>query len=110
MVAIFALTAALGLLGRAGEIAVVAARGYSEANRSPDVAFLRFGLSHIHVGALRLAGYVHEAAVIALERHRESRDMPGPAQLYGVHVLGQALLAQGRHKRRFDCSGRFAVG
>ena len=96
MAATYALVAGLGVLGRADELASAAARGYDEAARSSDLAFLRFGLASLHIDGLRLAGYVQEAEAIARDRRRESSDMPGPAQLYGNELAGQVALARGR--------------
>lgn len=96
MVATYGLVAALGVLGRSDEIGAAAARGYAEASRSIEVAFLQFGLGFMHIGGLRLAGYLHEAEDIARSRRQISSDMPGPAELCGIAQTAQASLAQGK--------------
>lgn len=95
MIATYGLVAALGVLGRADEIGPAAARGYAEASRSIEVAFLRFGLAFMHVSGLRLAGYLPEAHQFALTCRQASSDMPGSARLYGMALTAQASLAQG---------------
>lgn len=96
MVATYGLVAALGVLGRADEMGLAAARGYAEASRSIELAFLRFGLGFMHIGGLRLAGYLHEAETVAINRHRDSSTMPGRAQLCGMALTALATLAQGK--------------
>ena len=92
----FALVNSLGVMGRATELDAAARRGYEQADRSADSAFLRFGLSYLHVGGLRLAGLVHEAEVVADSCRRASADMASPAQQYGIVVAAQATMAAGR--------------
>ncbi len=95
MGATYGLVAGLGVLGRADELASAAARGYAEADRSADVAFLRFGLAYMHVGGLRLAGYIPNAEAVVLDCRQQCASMPGAAQLYGVAIAGLAALARG---------------
>jgi hypothetical protein len=70
-----ALVNSLGVLGRASELDAAAERGYEQADRSADSAVLRFSLSYVHVGGLRLAGLVHKAEVVADNCRRASADM-----------------------------------
>ncbi|HET9443287.1 MAG TPA: LuxR C-terminal-related transcriptional regulator, partial [Acidimicrobiales bacterium] len=98
-VAVFArwgLTAGLAVLGCAGRAGQAAVEGYEVASRMPDGPMLRLGIADHHVQALRLAGRVAEAGVVARERHAESAGDLGPAQAMGVALLGQASLAAGR--------------
>lgn len=96
VLATYGLVGGLGVLGRADEVGSAASRGYAAGARSFDAAVLRLGLGDLHVLALRLGGYLHEAERIALDRRDESPDTPGPQELYGVSLLGHAALARGQ--------------
>lgn len=82
--------------GRVEEVRRVAASGYEAAARSFDAGVPRFGLSDLHIIAMRLAGHVSEAEQVALDRRSETRDSPGPPQLMGLVLSGQAALAAGQ--------------
>lgn len=96
VLATYGLVGGLGVLGRADQVGSAASRGYAAGARSFDAAVLRLGLGDLHVLALRLGGYLHEAERIALDRRDESPDTPGPQELYGVSLLGHAALARGQ--------------
>ncbi|MCW2913308.1 MAG: helix-turn-helix transcriptional regulator [Actinomycetia bacterium] len=96
VLATWGLVAGLGVVGQADEVGPAVSRAYLATAQSIDAAVLRFGLSDFHVDALRLAGYVHEAESVALDRREESSNVPGPLQLFGVGLLGRAALASGR--------------
>ncbi|TWE27693.1 LuxR C-terminal-related transcriptional regulator [Prauserella muralis] len=87
--------AAAAVLGRVDDVRRAAPVAY-EAARTSDAGVLRFGISDSHILALRLSGNVREIEPIARERRADSVDVPGPPQLMGLVLLGQAALAAGR--------------
>lgn len=96
VLAAFGLVTGLGCLGRADEIGPAVSRAYAAAARAFDAAVLAFGLADLHIGALRLAGYLPEAERVALDRRDESSDVLGPWQLCGIALLGYAALGRGQ--------------
>ena len=96
MAATYGLVVGMGVLGRADGIGPAASRAYAAAGQSFDAAVLSLGLGDLHLAVLRLAGYLHEAERIALERHEQASDAPGPLRLCGVALLGHAALGRGR--------------
>lgn len=90
------LVVGMGVLGRADGIGPAASRAYAAADRSFDAAVLSLGLGDVHIAMLRLAGYLHEAEGIALERHEQASGAPGPWRQCGVALLGYAALGRGR--------------
>ncbi|MFC7618180.1 hypothetical protein ACFQV2_37135 [Actinokineospora soli] len=95
VVAALGVAAAGAVLGEVAAVRAAAPRGYRAA-RSSDAVIVRFGVTDFHLLALRLAGHVSELGALAAERRAESADVPGPAQLMGLVLLGQAELAAGR--------------
>ena len=110
MVATYGLVVGMGVLGRADGIGPAASRAYAVAGRSFDAAVLSLGLGDIHLAVLRLAGYLHEAERIALERHEQASDAPGPLRLCGVALLGHAALGGAACGPRRDGSGEARAG
>lgn len=84
----------LGLVGRADEVGPVASRGYTAASRSFDASMLGYGLADLHIVVLQLAGYVHGAERIAVDRQATRSDITY-RQVYGVVLRGHAALARG---------------
>lgn len=87
------------VLGQMDMVRRIAPLGYEAAARSFDAGIMKFGLSDLHILALRLSGDVRETERIARERRAESVNVPGPPQLMGLVLLGQAALAAGRVRR-----------
>lgn len=95
MLATWGLVIGLGLVGRTDDIGSAAEPGYQAARRSFDAAILRVGLSEFHLGALLMAGDVHGAEQIALERWEESTNAPSQP-LFTLALLGRVALARGK--------------
>ncbi|PBC35513.1 helix-turn-helix transcriptional regulator [Rhodococcus sp. ACS1] len=96
MWALGSLLIALGELGRASEIAPVAARAYDLMTGSARVSIVRLPFSEFHTRSLRLAGYVHEATAVTTRIFEETADVPGWAQGFPSVLMGQAELAAGQ--------------
>jgi DNA-binding NarL/FixJ family response regulator len=96
VMASFGLIGGLGLLGRADEMSAGTARAYAAGTGTSEAAVPCFGLGHLHIIGLRLAGYIAEAETLAADLRRSGADIPGPPQLYGITLLGQAAFAAGR--------------
>jgi DNA-binding NarL/FixJ family response regulator len=95
LAAIAVVGAAMGL-GRLDEARRVADLGYQAAARSFNAGVIRFGLSDLHILAMRLSGHIQEAERVAQHRLAETEDIPGPPQLMALVLSGQADLAAGR--------------
>jgi DNA-binding CsgD family transcriptional regulator len=101
-IACLGLAAALGMLGRADEIGPVVARGQAAAAGSVDAAWFSAPLVAKQIYALGLAGYLKEAAAVALGyRERLGNQSLGTETssfLLGTSslLLGYAELGQGR--------------
>jgi DNA-binding CsgD family transcriptional regulator len=85
------LVGGLGMLGRADQLSAVTTRGYTATARAQ---IARGGLSYRHMIGLKLAGYLHDAELIAREARRNSEDSWYPHG--GLVSLGSAVLARGR--------------
>jgi len=95
VLATWGLVVALGVLGRADELALVASRGYTAASMSFEASLMGYGMADMHMIVLRLAGYVYQAERIALDRQTTRSDITY-RELYGAVLLGHAALARGR--------------
>jgi ATP/maltotriose-dependent transcriptional regulator MalT len=82
-------------LGRVDEVRRVADLAYQAAARSFDAGVIRFGVSDLHILAMRLSGHIRDAEQIAQQRRDETEDTPGPPQLMALVLSGQADLAAG---------------
>jgi DNA-binding NarL/FixJ family response regulator len=87
--------AALGMLGRADEIGSVVARGHAAAARSVDAAWLSVHLAGQQVLALRLAGYLQQAAEVAFDYRERFGNQSLGAEM-GSFLLGYVELGRGR--------------
>jgi DNA-binding NarL/FixJ family response regulator len=96
VMASFGFIGGLGMLGRADELSAGAARAYAAGTGTSEAAVPCFGLGHLHIIGLRLAGYLAEAERVAADRCRSGAKILGPPQLYGLTLLGQAAFASGR--------------
>lgn len=83
-------------LGRVEEVRRVAAVAYQAAARSFDAGVIRFGVSDLHILAMRLSGHIQEAERVAQLRRAETDDTPGPPWLMALVLSAQADLAAGR--------------
>ncbi|SEH63513.1 AAA ATPase domain-containing protein [Mycolicibacterium rutilum] len=81
--------------GRTGDAVADAAAGHAVAARALDAPQMRFNIADAEVSALLLAGQIADALGVAAETHRQSRDLPGTAQLLGDAVAGRAALGAG---------------
>ncbi|GAF46474.1 helix-turn-helix transcriptional regulator [Rhodococcus wratislaviensis] len=95
MWALGALLIALGDMGRASEIAPIAARVYDLLSRSTRVSVVRLHFSEFHTRGLRMAGYVQEATDVTTRICDEVADVPGWAQGFSAILTGLAELAAG---------------
>ncbi|MFD2157196.1 LuxR C-terminal-related transcriptional regulator [Rhodococcus jostii] len=95
MWALGALLIALGDMGRASEIAPIAARVYDLLSRSTRVSVVRLHFSEFHTRGLRMAGYVQEAADVTTRICAEVADVPGWAQGFSAILTGLAELPAG---------------
>lgn len=94
LAAIAVVGAAMGL-GDVEEVRRVAARTYEVAARSFNAGVLRFGVSDLHILAMRLSGHIQEAEQVATHRLMETEDTPGPPRLMALVLSGHAALAAG---------------
>jgi len=97
--ALTSLIVALGDLGKADQIAPIAARAYDLAAHSSLVSSHRVSLCDYHTRALRLAGYVSEADAVATQMLHAVADAPGWLHVTSELLMGQAALASGRLKQ-----------
>ncbi|SFB28634.1 transcriptional regulator [Amycolatopsis marina] len=91
-----AVVAAAAVMGRIDDVRRTAPVGYRAAARSFDAGVMSFGLGDFHILALRLSGDLREIEQVARDRRMHSADVPGPAYLMGLVLLGQAALATGQ--------------
>ena len=95
MMASFALTMALGALGRGDELSAVAERALDRASTSFQTAHLRFWFGGVYARACRLTGRIDECAKVAKQMADSVNDVPGLAYANLVFLLGQADLMRG---------------
>jgi DNA-binding NarL/FixJ family response regulator len=96
LLATYGSTVGLAALGRADEIAPIAARAYEVAPRSVGTAVGAFGLCDLHLMALHVAGYLNGMDNLAQVHYRRAADMPGHSRLRGVALRGHAARYLGR--------------
>ena len=96
VLASFGFLGGLGMVGRADEMSSGTARAYAAGTGTSEAAVPCFGMGHLHIIGLRLAGYLTEAERVAAELRRSGEKILGPPQLYGLTLLGQAAFAAGR--------------
>lgn len=96
VMASFGFLGGLGMLGRADEMKAGTARAYAAGTGTSEAAVPCFGMGHLHIIGLRLAGYLTEAEQVAANLRRSGEKTLGPPQLYGLTLLGQAAFAAGR--------------
>ncbi|SEB42013.1 LuxR C-terminal-related transcriptional regulator [Rhodococcus jostii] len=94
--ALNALVVALGDLGRADQMAPIAARARDLTASSSRLSAYRFPAGDYHARGLRLAGHIAEAEKIVTDLCREVADVPGWVQSMSSMLMGQATLAAGR--------------
>ena len=91
----WALTIALGDLGRPREAAAVADEGAAVAATSPDAAYQAVPLAVFQVRALVLGGHITQALDLAERTDQRCTDMPGITQTVATAITGMVALANG---------------
>ncbi|WKG06153.1 LuxR family transcriptional regulator [Mycolicibacterium sp. HK-90] len=92
----WAVAVSCGDAGAADEAVAAAQGGYRITDASFDAAHTRFVVADAHIGALLLAGRIHEALEEAERLTARAAELPGVAQLFGSALTGRAALAAGR--------------
>lgn len=95
LLAASAVSAAAAVSGQTDELVSAAMAGGLAPDRAPT-GIPGFGLADWQVLGHRLAGRPDRAFDTALLMQRASRDLPGPARLMGLVLVGHAALAGGR--------------
>lgn len=95
MMAAFALTMALGALGRGDELTAVAERALERASTSFQTAPLRFWFGGVYARACRLTGRIDDCAKMAKQMADSVNEVPGLAYANLVFLLGHADLMRG---------------
>ncbi len=95
MLASLALIMAMGALGQADELAVVAAQALRRATTSFQASHTRFWFGAVYGRACRLTGRIDEFVSTAKQLADSARDIPGLAYANLASLLGSAALARG---------------
>lgn len=103
LISVWALTIALGDLGRPLQATTVADEGAALAATSPDAAFQAVPLTEFHVEALVLGGYVSQALTIAERIYQQCADVPGISRAHATAIHGLAALANGDLPTAREC-------
>ncbi len=95
MLASLALIMAMGALGQADELTVVAAQALRRATTSFQASHTRFWFGAVYGRACRLTGRIDEFVSTANQLADPARDIPGLAYANLASLLGNAALARG---------------